>query len=68
MKSAEIKTWSDQVLEQIKAVCSIDNSEFIFLAGEKYRKYLLPQISNYQIPLEGLRIGMQLQKLKKLTS
>ena len=68
MKSAEIKTWSDQVLEQINAVFSIDNSEFIFLAGEKYRKYLLPQISNYQIPLEGLRIGMQLQKLKKLTS
>lgn len=66
MRSAEIKVWANQVLEQLKQVCSIDETEFTFLAGDKYRKYLLPHIKNVIIPLEGLRIGEQLQKLKGL--
>ncbi len=68
MPSVEIKQWASRVLEQIKEVCTIDETEFIFLAGDKYRKYLLPYIKNSQIPLEGLRIGEQLQKLKGLIS
>lgn len=68
MRSGEIKQWANRVLEQIKDVCSIDETEFIFLAGDKYRKYLLPHIRYAQIPLEGLRIGEQLQKLKELLS
>jgi len=67
MRSSEIRVWADRVLEQIRGVCSIDDSEFIFLAGDKYRKHLLPHIKNYKIPLKGLRIGKQLQKLKELT-
>jgi len=68
MRSSEIKQWASRVLEQIKQVCSIDETEFIFLAGEKYRKYLLPYIKNSEIPFEGLRIGEQLQKLKGLVT
>ncbi|MCX5847157.1 MAG: hypothetical protein NTW12_12515 [Deltaproteobacteria bacterium] len=68
MRSSEIRVWAARVLEQIKGVCSIDDSELIFLAGDKYRKYLLPHIKNYKVPLKGLRIGKQLQKLKELTS
>lgn len=68
MRSGEIKQWASRVLEQIKEICSIDETEFMFLAGDKYRKYLLPHIKNAQIPLEGLRIGEQLQKLKGLVS
>jgi hypothetical protein len=66
MRSGEIKQWASKVLEQIKEVCSIDETEFVFLAGDKYRKYLLPHIKNSKIPLAGLRIGKQLQKLKGL--
>jgi len=66
MRSGEIKQWANRVLDHIKKVCSIDETEFIFLAGDKYRKYLLPHIKNAKIPLEGLRIGEQLQKLKGL--
>ena len=36
MSSHEIELWANQVLQQIKEVCSIDETEFIFLAGEKY--------------------------------
>jgi len=68
MQVNEVKRWANQVIEQIKKICVIEETEFIFLAGEKYRKYLLPQLNNVQIPLKGLRIGEQLQMLKKLTA
>ena len=68
MRSNEIKQWASRVLDQIKQVCSINETEFTFLAGDKYRKYLLPHIKNAQIPLEGLRIGEQLQRLKGLVT
>lgn len=63
MTIKEVKEWSRLVLSQLKAKTDIDNDEFIFLAGDKYRKYLLPQIMNYQIPMQGLGIGKQLQWL-----
>ena len=64
MSVTEVKIWAKRVIEQLQDVCSIDDSEITFLAGDKYRKYLLPQLKNYKIPLRGLRIGEQLQKLK----
>jgi len=66
MRSSEVKVWANNVLNQIQGVCSIKETDFTFLAGEKYRKYLLPHFKNYSVPLKGLRIGEQLQKLKKL--
>jgi len=68
MRSNEVKEWANRVLAQIKEVCSIDETEFTFLSGEKYRKYLLPHMKNVQIPLKGLPIGKQLQRLKELIS
>jgi len=68
MRSKEIKIWANRVINQIREVCSVEDSEFTFLAGDKYRKYLLPHIGNYELPLKGLRIGEQLQKLKEMTS
>lgn len=64
MPSKEIRKWADCVIDQIKKEANLKEDEFIFLAGEKYRKYLLTYISNYQIPLKGLKIGEQLQYLK----
>ncbi|OHD67993.1 MAG: hypothetical protein A2W19_01325 [Spirochaetes bacterium RBG_16_49_21] len=68
MRTAEIKEWANNVLQQIRSVASLEEAEFIFLAGDKYRKYLLPHIKNAEIPLKGLRIGEQLQRLKELTA
>lgn len=67
MPAHEVKQWADRVLDQICAKYFIDETTFIFLAGERYRKYLLPHLKNVQIPLKGLGIGRQLQKLKELT-
>ncbi len=65
MNSREIKAWSEHVLKQLKDVSNTDEDMFIFLAGDRYRKYLLPHIKHYQIPMKGLGIGKQLGYLKK---
>ena len=43
----------------------LEIDEFTFLAGEKYRKFLIPELSNVKIPMKGLKIGKQLQWLTK---
>lgn len=65
MKTEEIRTWARRVLSDLRKATDIRNDKFVFLAGDKYRKFLLPHISNYEIPLEGMRIGEQLQYLKE---
>src|SRR3989338_1480293 len=37
-----IRTWADRVLRQLKAKTDLKSDEFIFLAGERYRRFLLP--------------------------
>jgi len=66
MRVSEVHDWAVKVLGQIKEICTLDETEFTFLAGEKYRRYLVPYFKNAQIPLEGLAIGKQLQRLKEL--
>ena len=65
MKNDEIKIWSQKVLDQMKDKINLDSDQIIFLAGENYRKYLIPYIKNYVIPLKGLGIGRQLKFLKE---
>ena len=65
MRSEEIKQWANNVLDQLKKVTDIENDEFIFLAGNKYRKFLLPHLKHYKIPMLGLPIGKQLQWLSE---
>lgn len=60
----EIKLWAEGVLEELEKVADLERDEIIFLAGEKYRKYLIPHINNYKVPLKGLGIGKQLKFLK----
>jgi len=68
VRIAEVKEWANNVLHQLKTVASLEEVEFIFLAGDKYRRYLLPHIKHALVPLKGLRIGEQLQRLKELTA
>lgn len=65
MSSSEIKEWSSSVLNQLKKLVDIENDEFIFLAGNNYRKFLIPHIKHYNIPMLGLGIGKQLQWLSE---
>lgn len=63
----KIKLWAEKVIEKLKQEADLEKDEFIFLAGEKYRKYLLPKIKNSEIPLQNLGIGKQLKFLKEST-
>ena len=63
--TSDIKVWAEKVVIELEKVTNLENDLFIFLAGEKYRKYILPHVKNYKIPLKGLRIGEQLKFLKE---
>ena len=46
------KDWSDQVLKQLQSKgYNLDKDQFIFLAGNDYRKYLEPEMKNVLVPL-----------------
>ncbi len=62
-KAKEIKSWAQGVLKSLRQEVDLANDRFTILAGENYRKYLLPQIRRYHIPMEGLSIGKQLKFL-----
>ena len=65
MSASEIRSWAEKVLQQLSQEANLNDDHFIFLAGMKYRKYLLPHLRSYEIPLEGLTIGRQLQALSR---
>jgi cytoplasmic iron level regulating protein YaaA (DUF328/UPF0246 family) len=65
MKSGQVKDWAIDVIDQMEGKIDFKNDEIIFLAGERYRKFLLPLCRNAKVPLEGLGIGKQLGWLKK---
>lgn len=65
MSSVQIKAWAGNVLTQLKQRADLRNDHFIFLAGAKYRKYLTPYLASYEVPLQGMPIGKQLQYLAK---
>ena len=68
MGTAAVKLWASMVLEQLAKKSDLVNDHFIFLAGNNYRKFVLPSLMSYDVPLVGLRIGEQLKRLKELTA
>jgi len=67
MPLEERKEWARKVISQLKEISNIKKDNFIFLAGKKYRKFILPYLMKYEIPMEGLGIGKQLKFLKEKT-
>ena len=65
MRSFELNDWSSSVLSELKKLVDIESDEFIFLAGVNYRKFLIPHLNHYKIPMLGLGIGRQLQWLSE---
>lgn len=63
---SERQDWSNGVIQQLQAVNPLRETRFIILAGVKYRQFLMPYLVDTEIPLAGLGIGKQLQKLNKL--
>jgi len=64
MKIADVKKWAESVLASLVKVADLNLDDFVFLAGSRYRRFIVPKIKNYNVPMEGLGIGKQLQYLK----
>lgn len=68
MPATERKEWAKKVLIQIKEITS-PNDELIFLAGTRYREYLIEPLQKtgyiISIPMKGLGIGKQLKWLNE---
>lgn len=69
MKQLEIKQWSKIVYEQMKSKFDINNTHFIFLAGNHYIKPLISYLDKNKytnpIPLEYRIIGKRIKWLKE---
>jgi len=63
MSSKENLEWAGRVTKSLEEICDLENDEFVFLAGNNYRKNIIPKIKKYIIPMFGLTIGRQLQFL-----
>jgi hypothetical protein len=63
MKAPQVKAWARGVLDELERVADLRVDRFIFLASERYRRYLLPSLDHYEIPMQGLGIGKQLHFL-----
>jgi hypothetical protein len=66
MAAVEIKKWADDVISKLSKIVDLINDKVLFLCGKKYRKYLIPHIENYEVLLESLPQGKQLQFFKNL--
>lgn len=64
MPASAVKEWAEEVIAQLQQVVDLDSDRFILLMGERYRRYLLPHLTRYEIPMKGLSIGRQLHFLK----
>lgn len=64
----EKKLWAGRVFEELQPYLSAKDT-VVFLAGQPYRQYLIDKIREMgcrvEVPMEGLRIGEQLQWLSK---
>jgi cytoplasmic iron level regulating protein YaaA (DUF328/UPF0246 family) len=68
MKKDEIQKWAAKVLAQLEGKCDVKKDTVIFLAGNNYRKFLLPSCKHAIVPMKGLGLGRQLQFLKRRIS
>ncbi len=65
MKADEKQRWAQDVLSKLKRSCNIETDNFIFLAGVPYRENLVSHLRHYDVPMEGLAFGRQLQWLDR---
>jgi hypothetical protein len=65
MKSADKRLWAQGVLAELRKHCDLDADNFVFLAGAPYRENLVPHLKYYEVPMEGLTFGKQLQWLDR---
>ena len=71
MRIVERRDWAANVLEALEPHLTGVRS-IVFLAGMNYREFLAPELRargiDVHVPMQGMRIGKQLQWLAEATS
>lgn len=67
MSDKERRAWGAKVMRQLQGKVDLEKDSFVFLAGGRYRKYLMPHMEHVHVPMMHLGIGKQLQFLKHAT-
>jgi len=62
------RAWADGVLRSLRERTDVGGDHFILLAGEKYRRFLVPHLRSVEVPMLGLGIGQQLHFLGRRLS
>ena len=66
MPVAERRAWASRVLEALRPHL-LGTEQVVVLAGDRYREFLMPSLRatcrDVRVPMEGLKIGFQLQWL-----
>lgn len=63
--ASEVKIWAEKVLASLAEKTDLQKDEFVFLAGERYRKYIIGNLKYTNVPLLGQSIGKQLAFYKE---
>lgn len=68
MSKQERKTWSEHVVKNILSVAKKDQT-VVILAGNKYREFIEPLLTEhdiiFEVPLKGMGIGQQQKYIKE---
>ena len=67
MSAVQVRVWAADVLAQLRKRTDLEQDHFVFLAGDRYRKYLMPHMVSCEVPMQGLGIGRQLRHLAEHT-
>lgn len=60
----QVRAWAERVFGQLQRRFDTERDRFVFLAGEKYRRFLVSRLSHVDVPLAGLPIGKQVSWLQ----
>jgi hypothetical protein len=65
MKIDQRRQWAQRVITDLRKRSNLEEDTFVFLAGNSYRQDLVAHLKYYEIPMEGLAFGAQLQWLTR---
>lgn len=54
MSAQEKKEWAVEVVKSLLSISDPNTDKYFFLTDDTYNEYLLPLLSNYELPLKGI--------------
>ncbi len=64
--ASERAAWGERVIKGLKGHTDLEGDRFMVIAGENYRKNLLPHLTHFWLPLKGKRQGEWISELRRL--